>query len=136
MKAPRNTQIASADNEVYHIFIHDFTQLASVGILPHEREKLQRIKISIDFAVSDKIKRIKNINDILCYGTASQLIRNFLDNKHFELIETLAQELSDEFFTSFTHILSLRIRIEKPDIIPETPYVGIEIERIRPHESS
>ena len=51
-------------------------------------------------------------------------------NKHYELLETLAEDIFFELFKN-TNIQKIKLKIEKTQIIKNTTSVGIEITKKR-----
>jgi 7,8-dihydroneopterin aldolase/epimerase/oxygenase len=49
---------------------------------------------------------------------------------HTNLVETLCEKIAQSCLTD-KRVLSARVRVEKPDIIPNARSVGVEIERSR-----
>ena len=54
------------------------------------------------------------------------------ENKHYNFLETLADDLFDELFKD-ERINKIRLKIEKLDAIKKTASVGIEITKKRIH---
>ena len=51
-------RIADAETSIRHVFIHDLTLTALIGVHKHERKKPQRIRINLDLAVLEKVDLI------------------------------------------------------------------------------
>ena len=70
------------------------------------------------------------LNSIVNYETVIKIITELTKNKHYELLETLAEDIFNELFINI-NILRVKIKIEKTQIIKNTLSVGIEISKKR-----
>ena len=66
--------------------------------------------------------------DVLDYGKVVDGISRLVQSEHVNLIETLAERIAASCLAD-RRVESVRVRIEKPDILPSCKSVGIEIER-------
>ena len=64
------------------------------------------------------------------YETVVNLITKLTKNKHYELLETLAEDIFDQLFKNI-NIQKIKLKIEKTKIIKNTSSVGIEITKKR-----
>ncbi len=113
----------------YRIFVRDLEMIASVGVHQHEKVKPQRIRVSIDLIVGPRAPDATDtVDTVLSYENVVKAIRALVATGHFHLIETLAEKIAADCLTHFT-VVSVRVKIEKPDIFPDAATVGIEIER-------
>ena len=64
------------------------------------------------------------------YETVVNLITKLAKNKHYELLETLAEDIFDQLFKNI-NIQKIKLKIEKTQIIKNTSSVGIEITKKR-----
>ena len=114
-----------------HVFVHGLELMASVGVYEVERRYEQRIRVSIDLDVRDDYDGTSDrIEDVLDYGTIVEAIRRIVGERHFHLIETLAERAA-EACLSDPRVERARIAIAKPDAVPGCAAVGISIERSR-----
>lgn len=103
--------------------------MVSVGILPYEQIDLQKLRINIEATYqTDQIP--KDIHDALCYHALKQDIENFLSSQHFDLLETLAQNIADICLKDL-RVLSVQVKLEKLHVLRQTKSVGIKIIRER-----
>jgi len=65
---------------------------------------------------------------IVCYDSLSKLMRKMVTSKHYGLIETLAEDIADAVLSD-KRILSVTVKIEKPDAITDAASAGVEITR-------
>jgi len=111
------------------VFVRDLELVASVGVLEHEIRYEQRIIVSADLAVADDYDgKSDRLADVLDYGKVVDGISRLVQSEHVNLIETLAERIAAQCLAD-RRVESVRVRIEKPDILPSCKSVGIEIER-------
>jgi len=124
-------RIADAKLAVRHVFIRDLTLTGLVGVYQHEKLNAQRIRINVDLAVKETPGIAKDrLADVVSYEDVANGIRNMFGNRHVNLVETLAENISDMCFND-KRVLSARIRIEKLDVFEDAASAGVEIERFR-----
>ena len=59
-----------------------------------------------------------------------QKCKAFVGKGHVNVVETMAEKFAEACLKE-KRVLAARVRIEKPDIIPNAKSVGVEIERSR-----
>ena len=113
------------------IIISDLTLLISIGIHNFEKIKKQEVKFNVNIDISPSLFPMeKKLNSIVNYETIIKIITKLTKNKHYELLETLAEDIFDELFVD-NNILQIKLRLEKTQIIKNTSSVGIEISKKR-----
>jgi len=113
------------------ILISDLTLLMSIGIHDFEKIKKQEVKFNISIDVSPSLFPIKDsLNSIVNYETVIKIITKLTKNKHYDLLETLAEDIFHELFKNI-NIQKIKLKIEKTQIIKNTSSVGIEITKKR-----
>jgi dihydroneopterin aldolase len=124
----RSTQDYSYKRKV---LISDLALLMSIGIHDFEKIKKQEVKFNINIDINPLLTPIENeLNSIVNYETVVKDVTRLTKNKHYELLETLAEDI---FFILFknTNIKKIKLKIEKTQIIKNTSSVGIEITKKR-----
>ena len=109
------------------VLISDLTLVMSIGIHDFEKIKKQEVKFNIIIDINPLLTPIeKKLNSIVNYETVVKDVTRLTKNKHYELLETLAEDI---FFILFknTNIKKIKLKIEKTQIIKNTSSVGIEI---------
>jgi dihydroneopterin aldolase len=109
------------------VLISDLTLLMSIGIHDFEKIKKQEVKFNINIDINPLLAPIENkLNSIVNYETVVKDVTRLTKNKHYELLETLAEDI---FFILFknANIKQIKLKIEKTQIIKNTSSVGIEI---------
>ena len=103
----------------------------SIGIHDFEKIKKQEVKFNINIDINPLLTPIENkLNSIVNYETVVKDVSRLTKNRHYELLETLAEDI---FFILFknTNIKKIKLKIEKTQIIKNTSSVGIEITKKR-----
>jgi FolB domain-containing protein len=114
------------------VFVRDLEIVASVGVFEFEKRYEQPIVLSIDMAVSDTYDGVSDrLADVLDYSRVVDGISRLVQHEHVNLIETLAERIAAHCLAD-ARVHSVRVRIEKPEVMPACRSVGIEIERQRP----
>ena len=109
------------------ILIFDLTLLISIGIHDFEKTKKQEVKFNINIDInSSLVPNENNLTSIVNYETIIKTITKLTKNKHYELLETLAEDIFDQLFKNI-NIQKIKLKIEKTQIIKNTSAVGIEI---------
>ena len=113
------------------VLITDLTLLMLIGIHDFEKIKKQEVRFNINIDINPSLTPIENkINSIVNYETVIKDITKLTKNKHYELLETLAEDIFFELFRN-TNIQKIKIKIEKTQIIKNTSSVGVEITKKR-----
>jgi len=113
------------------IIISDLILLLSIGIHDFEKIKKQEVRFNIFIDISPYLTPIKNnLGSIVNYETVIKIVTKLSKKKHYELIETLAEDIFNELFKD-VNILKIKLRLEKTQIIKNTSSVGVEISKKR-----
>ncbi len=113
------------------VFVRDLLLKALIGIYPHERVTPQNVRINMDLWVADTPGAPpSSYAEVVCYEQLVNRAKSLLAEGHVDLVETLAERLA-ELCLADPRVLRTRVSVEKPDAIPETAGVGVEIERSR-----
>jgi len=122
-------RIADAANSVRHVFIRDYMVACSIGIHAHEKDGPQRVRINLDLAVHEGEAEINDdIRNVICYEEMADGIQAIVQKGHINLVETLADEIASMSLLD-PRVRSVRVRVEKLDILENAASVGVEIER-------
>ena len=113
------------------VIITDLIFNTSIGIHNFEKEKEQQIKFNIEIDINPLLKAAENdLKSIVNYENIISKIKSITRKKHYNLLETLAEDIFANLFQS-KNIIKIKLRIEKPEIIKNTSSVGIEITKKR-----
>jgi 7,8-dihydroneopterin aldolase/epimerase/oxygenase len=132
MTGPKITHhVASASSRLRHVFVRDLEVMALIGIYDHEKVNPQRIIVNIDLSVHEAEGPITDeISHVVSYEIIAKKVETIVAEGHVNLVETLAERFAESCLRD-KRVAAARVRIEKPDIIPNARSVGVEIERGR-----
>ncbi len=123
--------VASSKSRIRHVFVRDLEVTALLGIYEHEKLDPQRIIVNIDLSVREaKGATADDISHVVSYEIVVKKVEAILAEGHINLVETLCEKIADACLRD-RRVLAARVRVEKPDIIPNARSVGVEIERSR-----
>jgi len=123
--------VASAGARLRHVFVRDLDLMASIGIYATEKVKPQRIVVNIDLSVQEgEGPNDDDIGHVVSYEIVVKKVETILAEGHINLVETLCEKIAAACLKD-RRVVAARVRVEKPDIIPNARSVGVEIERTR-----
>ena len=116
------------------ILIKELILDLKLGYYDFEKEKPQKVKLSLEIDYEDKKPTSdKDIKSIVNYGRIVKLIKKLTKNKHYNFLETLAEDVFDVLFKD-RRIGKINLQIEKLEILKECTSVGIQITKKRSHD--
>jgi len=116
------------------ILIKDLTLDLQLGYYDFEKEKKQKVKFNLEISYQDKNPtNDKDIKSIVNYSKIVKLIEKLVKNKHYNFLETLAEDVFDELFVD-KRIDKIILQIEKLEILKQCTSAGIQISKKRSHE--
>ena len=105
-----------------------------LGYYDFEKAEPQKVKFSLDVDYRDKKPtNDKDLKSIVNYDKLVKLIKKLVKNKHYNFLETLAEDVFDELFKD-KRIDKITLQIEKLEIMKDCSSVGIQISKKRSHE--
>ena len=105
-----------------------------IGYFDFEKEKKQKVKFSLEIDYVDKKPSSdKDIKSIVNYAKVVRLIKKLVKKKHYNFLETLAEDVFDELFKD-KRIEKISLQIEKLEIMRDCSSVGIQISKKRSHD--
>ncbi len=123
--------IASDADKIRHVFVRDLKLRAMLGVYEHEKLEPQYVIINVDLSVREHGEPLEDdIQNVVSYEHVVNHIKDIIADGHVHLVETLAEMIADECLKN-KWTVAVRVRVEKPDIIPEATSVGVEIERVK-----
>lgn len=128
VSAAQPLRIADARNAIRHVFIRDLVLSCRIGVHRHEEMRTQRVRINLDLAVRDDRDLHDDLANVLCYERIANAVRELVASRHIRLLETLAEEMA-AICLEDGRVRSVRVRVEKLDILADAASVGVEIER-------
>ena len=116
------------------ILIKELTLDLKLGYYDFEKEKKQKVKFSLEIDYEDKKPtNDEDIKSIVNYDKIVNLISKLVKSKHYNFLETLAEDVFDELFKD-RRIGKIMLQIEKLEILKHCSSVGIQISKKRSHE--
>ena len=102
-----------------------------LGYFDFEKLKTQKVKFSLEVDYEDKKpSNDKDLKSIVNYAKIVKLIKKLVKNKHYNFLETLAEDVFDELFKD-KRIGKISLRIDKLEIMKDCTSVGIQISKKR-----
>ena len=116
------------------ILIKELNLDLKLGYYDIEKEKPQKVKFSLEIDYEDKKPPCdKDSKSSGNYGRVVKLIKKLTKNKHYNFLETLAEDVFNILFKD-KRIGKIMLQIEKLEILKECTSVGIQISKKRSHE--
>ena len=113
------------------VLIKDLILDLKIGYYEFEKDSKQKVKFNVDVEYSSKKPGSDiDIKSIVDYGKIVKLITKFVNKKHYNFLETLAEDVFEELFKD-KRIDKIDIQIEKLEILKECSSVGIKISKER-----
>lgn len=129
--APPDLRPASALKSLRHVFVRDLTLDAMLGVHDHEKLAPQRIVVNLDLGVYESGGILADdLGEVVCYETLVKKVEAIVSHGHVNLVESLAEMIAQACLAD-GRVMSVRVRVEKPDAIANAASVGVEIERVR-----
>ena len=113
------------------VLIKELILSLKLGYYDFEKEKPQKVKFSLEIDYKDKKpSNDKDLKSIVNYSKVVRLIKKLVKNKHYNFLETLAEDVFDELFKD-KRIEKINLKIEKLEIMKDCSSVGIQISKKR-----
>lgn len=113
------------------VFVRDYVTDAEIGVWTHEKGKTQKVRINVDLVVQETEQHHEDqLENVVCYNDVVLGIRKIVTSGHINLVETLAEQIAD-LSLGHSDVVSVRVRVEKLEAVPEAASVGVEIDRHR-----
>ena len=131
VKIDKNKSLFNYEKKV---LIKDLILDLKLGYYDFEKDKTQKVKFTLEINYKDKKPtNDKDLKSIVNYDKIVKLIKKLVKNKHYNFLETLAEDAFDELFKD-RRIDKITLQIEKLEIMKDCTSVGIQISKKRSHE--
>jgi FolB domain-containing protein len=113
--------IRKSINQKYSVInISDLEVVTIIGMLEEEKITPQRliVNLQIKFDASDAAKS-DNIDDTIDYFELTKIVKDFIENSRFELLEKLADQTLKIINQFSDKIIDSTIEIKKPEALKE-----------------
>ena len=128
VKIDKNKSLFNYEKKV---LIKELILNIKLGYFDFEKEKPQKVKFSLEANYKDKKPtNDKDLKSIVNYDKLVKLIKKLVRNRHYNFLETLAEDIFDELFKD-KRIDKIVLKIEKLEIIKDCSSVGIQISKKR-----
>ena len=128
VKIDKNKSLFNYEKKV---LIKELILNIKLGYFDFEKEKPQKVKFSLEVNYKDKKPtNDKDLKSIVNYDKLVKLIKKLVRNRHYNFLETLAEDIFDELFKD-KRIDKIVLKIEKLEIIKDCSSVGIQISKKR-----
>ena len=118
-----------AKNPVDVIFLHEYKLELVIGIYEWERLLPQTIQLDIEIGLpASRAGETDKVEDTIDYGKVVQAIEASVKQKHFDLLEALAEHIAHLIRTDFKSPW-VRISLTKLGMLRHIKRVGLTIER-------
>ncbi len=128
VKIDKNKSLFNYEKKV---LIKELILNIKLGYFDFEKEKPQKVKFSLEVNYKDKKPtNDRDLKSIVNYDKLVKLIKKLVRNRHYNFLETLAEDIFDELFKD-KRIDKIVLKIEKLEIIKDCSSVGIQISKKR-----
>ena len=128
VKIDKNKSLFNYEKKV---LIKELILNIKLGYFDFEKEKPQKVKFSLEANYKDKKPtNDRDLKSIVNYDKLVRLIKKLIKNKHYNFLETLAEDIFDEIFKD-RRIDKIVLKIEKLEIMKDCSSVGIQISKKR-----
>ena len=111
------------------VFIKGLEVEGIIGIFQWEREVRQIISVDIEMDFDNKnAAKSDSIEDALNYKLVGKRITSFIKDSKFQLVETLAENISKIILKEFP-VTTVKVTLSKPGALRGSNSVGISITR-------
>lgn len=111
------------------IFLHELKVKTLIGIYPWELKVAQLIQLDLEIALpASRACQTDNFEDALDYALIVQRIQEILSERHFSLLEALAEHIAQTILLEFKSPW-IKVSVAKLSAIRGVKKVGVRIER-------
>ena len=136
LKVVKIDKVRSLFNYEKKVLIKELILNLKLGYFEFEKKKSQKVKFNLEINYEDKKpSNDKDIRSIVNYAKIVRLLKKLVKNKHYNFLETLAEDVFDELFKD-QRIGKISLQIEKLEIMKDCSAVGIQISKKRSHVKS
>ena len=120
-----------AGASTYRVRVRNLLLPCSIGIYEHERQRTQRVRVSVELDIADPGSfASEDFDNVLNYETIVEGVRSIVAAGHIELVETLAERIA-ALCLDDDRSISVNVAVEKLDVYSDAESVGVSIVRQR-----
>ena len=104
------------------------------GVLKEEATLGQKFFIDIELYLDTReAGQTDDMNKSVSYADVYELVKEIVENKRFNLLEALAENIAEEVLNKFDLLKGIMVRVKKPEApVPGIyDYFGVEIKRAK-----
>jgi 7,8-dihydroneopterin aldolase/epimerase/oxygenase len=113
----------------YTVTVRGLVLMCSIGIRADERQRKQRVRVSVDLTAEDPFPG-EDRRRIINYEKIVAGIREVASAGHIDLCEGFAERVCSVCFAD-PRVAQVRVWVEKLDVFPDAEGVGAILERVR-----
>ena len=118
-------------NPTRKVFVENLVLDVHIGCYDHEQGQAQPVRIDFELDVVEPDDPTSDsLEDVVCYNRLTQGIKAIIAEGHIKLVETLAERIA-ELAIEHDMVLAAKVRVAKPEAIPEAAAAGVVIERAK-----
>jgi dihydroneopterin aldolase len=114
----------------YTVTVRGLVLMSSIGIRAEERQRKQRVRVSVDLVAADPLPG-EDRRRIINYEKIVAGIREVAGAGHIDLCEGFAERVCTACFAD-PRVAQVRVWVEKLDVFPDAEGVGAILDRARP----
>lgn len=113
------------------VFIRGLKLEGIIGVYDWERTLRRPLVFDLSLGIDTRqAASSDHVRDAVDYAAVRETVKEIVDSRQPQLLETLAETISRTLFDRFP-ITALTLSIDKPGAIPDVKGVGVEIDRRR-----
>ena len=116
------------------IVLHGMAFQGRHGVHDWEKVTPQRFEVDLELQLDlQSAGRSDDLSRTIDYGPATRLVKEIVEERTFDLIETLAETIARAVLERYRSVEEVVVRVRKPDVRLAGPlrFVGVEINRRR-----
>jgi len=111
------------------VFIKQLEVITTIGVYEWEKSLQQKLYFDLEMAFDNRPAALNDdINLALNYFSVSEVVSQFAQKNHFELIETMAERVAALIMEQFS-VPWIKLTLHKPGALPKATSLGVQIER-------
>ena len=113
------------------VFVRGLVLPARIGVYASEHEGPQRIRVGVELLVEDPGGvGADMLGRVVDYGSVIEQIKGIVGAGHVRLVETLAERIAEAVLGE-ERVRTVRVSVEKLDILADGAVAGVEVTRER-----
>ena len=121
---PTSSPIEDRKLSTLKVFVRGLCIQAEVGLYAHERGRSQPLIIDVELDLGPG--PVRHLRETVDYDRVVGAAKAIAAEGHIELVETYAGRLAEACLAE-ARVTRARVRVEKPDAVPEAAGAGAEV---------